>query len=321
MKSTVIVPTYRRPDDLARCLKALTQQINLPTEVIVVVRDIDADTWAMLETLKPLSLTLKTVTVTVPGVIAAMNAGVEAATGDIVVFTDDDAAPHTDWLQRIEAHFLASDRVGGVGGRDIIQRTEPWFEGERATVGLLQWHGRLIGEHHRGVGAAREVDVLKGVNMSFRRSLFGDLQFDQRLRGTGAQVHFEVAFCLALRRKGWILIYDPAILVDHYIAQRFDEDQRENFNGIAFTNAVHNETLALLEHLYPLQQLIFWVWTLAIGTTQAFGLIQWLRYLPSQGSLATAKWLASMQGRWQGWQTWKHQSDRPSSGLTQTIHE
>ena len=315
MKNTVIVPTYRRPDDLARCLKALTKQINPPYEVVVVVRNIDIDTWAILETLKSLSLPLKTVTVKVSGVIAAMNAGVEAATGDIVAFTDDDAAPHPDWLQRIEAHFLADDRIGGVGGRDAIQRSEPWFEGERATVGLLQWHGRLIGEHHRGTGAAREVDVLKGVNMSFRRSLFADLQFDRRLRGTGAQVHFEVAFCLALRRKGWTLIYDPAILVDHYIAQRFDEDQRQQFNAIAYINAVHNETLALLEHLSWLQRIVFLIWTVLIGTRQSLGFVQWVRLFPSERTLATRKLLASVQGRWQGWQTWRQsQGDRPLSG-------
>jgi len=69
-------------------------------------------------------------------------------------------------LQRIEAHFLADDRVSGVGGRDAIQRSEPWFHGDREIVGQLQWYGSLIGDHHRGVGAAREVDVLKGVNMS-----------------------------------------------------------------------------------------------------------------------------------------------------------
>ncbi len=317
MQQTVIIPTYRRPQDLARCLQALTQQINLPAEVIVVVRDQDADTWAMLETLKSLSLPLNPVTVTVPGVIAAMNAGVAAATGDFIAFTDDDAAPHPDWLQRIEAHFLADDRIGGVGGRDAIQRSEPWFHGERAIVGLLQWHGRLIGEHHRGIGAAREVDVLKGVNMSFRRQVFDDLRFDERLRGTGAQVHFEVVFCLTLRRKGWKLIYNPAILVDHYIAQRFDEDQREQFNRVAFANAVHNETLALLEHLSLWQRLFFMLWVVVVGTLQAPGFVQWIRLLPGEGSIATQKWLASMQGRWQGWQTWQQsQTDRASLRIT-----
>ena len=322
MKISVIVPTYRRVNDLARCLNALGQQIRLADELIVVARDSDTESWTFLDSFDVGSLPLKILQVKVPGVIAAMNVGVEAATGDIIVFTDDDAAPHADWLERMEFYYLKDDRVGGVGGRDIIQRTEPWFEGERATVGLLQWHGRLIGEHHRGVGAAREVDVLKGVNMSFRRSVFIDLRFDQRLRGTGAQVHFEVAFCLELRRKGWTLIYDPAILVDHYIAQRFDEDQRQQFNAIAYINAVHNETLALLEHLSWFQRIIFLMWAVLIGTRQSLGCVQWVRLFPSETTLATRKLLASVQGRWQGWQTWRQsQGDRPSSGLTQTIHE
>ena len=106
-------------------------------------------------------------------------------------------------------------------------------------------------------------------------------------------MHFEVAFCLALKRQGWMLIYDPAIVVDHYLAQRFDEDQRHQFNAIAFFNEVHNETVALLEHLSPLQRLAFFIWATLIGTRRAFGLLQWLRYLPSEGTLASKKWIAS----------------------------
>lgn len=39
MKLTVLVPSYRRPDDLARCLKALQQQARPADQVVVVVRD------------------------------------------------------------------------------------------------------------------------------------------------------------------------------------------------------------------------------------------------------------------------------------------
>lgn len=308
MKVSVVIPTYRRPKDLERCLNALKPQTRSADEVLVIVRDSDDETQTFLKTFDAAALPLRTATVMVTGVVAAMNLGLDEATGDIIAFTDDDAAPHRDWLEKMAAHFQADERVGGVGGRDLIQRTEPWFQGTREIVGLLQWHGRLIGEHHRGIGQARQVDVLKGVNMSFRRSAIGNLRFDQRLLGTGAQVHFEVAFCLALRRQEWILIYDPAVLVDHYIAKRFDEDARDQFNAVAFSNAVHNETLVLLEHLSPIQQLVFLIWSILIGTRQAFGLAQWIRCLPEQGSIATQKWLASMHGRWHGWLTWRKTS-------------
>lgn len=303
---TVIVPTYRRPQDLKRCLSALQQQIRQTDQVVVVVRDTDAETWAFLNTFN--GLPLQTATVVVPGVIAAMNAGLDAAIGDIIAFTDDDAAPHPDWLQRIEAHFSSDRRVGAVGGRDWVYRGSQVLDGASLVVGRLQWFGRAIGNHHLGVGEPREVDVLKGVNVSYRRAAITGMRFDERMRGTGAQVHFELAFCLALKRAGWKLIYDPLVAVNHYPAERFDEDQRNNFNDTAFINAVHNETLAVLEHLSPVQKAVFAVWAILVGTREALGFVQLLRLLPSEGTLAGKKWLASIRGRWQGFLTWSDRS-------------
>lgn len=305
MAITVIVPTYRRPKDLKRCLEALQKQTRPADEVLVVVRDTDTETWTLLEAFNPDLLPLRTVTVRVTGVVAALNAGLDTARGDIIAITDDDAAPHTDWLARIEVHFLSDDRVGGVGGRDWIYHGRQLADGRREVVGRLQWFGRVVGNHHLGVGETREVDVLKGVNMSYRRSAIALLRFDERMRGTGAQVHFEIAFSLTLKRAGWKLIYDPMVAVDHYPGQRFDEDQRNKFNSLAFTNMVHNETLALLEHLPPAQRVVFLTWVILVGTRDALGFVQWLRFLPSQGGLAGQKWLASLRGRWQGWCTWQ----------------
>ncbi|MBV9832801.1 MAG: glycosyltransferase family 2 protein, partial [Alphaproteobacteria bacterium] len=101
MDATVIVPTYKRPDDLRRCLDALKDQTKLPARVVVVRRDIDTATEAMLAAYDPGKLLLVVHVVTVPGVVAALNEGLDAATGDIVAMTDDDAAPHHDWLERI----------------------------------------------------------------------------------------------------------------------------------------------------------------------------------------------------------------------------
>ena len=303
---SVVIPTYRRPKDLARCLNALKKQKRPADEILVVVRDTDTETWTFFQTFNPEFLPLRTVTVSVCGVVAAMNAGMDVACGDIIAFTDDDAAPHTDWLERIEAHFLSDTNIGGVGGRDWVYHGTQLEEGEREVVGQVQWFGRVIGEHHLGVGEAREVDVLKGVNMSFRRSAIGQMHFDPRMRGTGAQVHFELAFSLSLKRAGWKLIYDPRVAVDHYPAQRFDEDQRNTFNDIALINAIHNETLVLLEHFTPAQRTAFLIWATLVGTRDSLGFLQGLRFLPKEGALAGQKLLASLRGRWQAWETWQH---------------
>ena len=312
MKITVVVPTYRRTKDLQVCLAFLSKQVRPMDELWLIVRDTDTETWDFLKNLEPAlqTLPLHTATVTASGVIAAMNVGLQSATGDIVVFTDDDSGAHPHWLERIEQVFLADPQVGGVGGRDWVYHGTELEAGAKPIVGKLQWFGRMIGNHHIGVGGAREVDFLKGVNMSFRREAIADprfepMRFDPRMRGTGAQVNFEVIFCLELKRRGWKLIYDSEIGVDHFRGDRFDEDKRDSFNPLAVTNAVHNESLAVLDYLSDWERLVFGIWAIAIGTRDSFGLLQCLRFLPKQGKTAIRRLWASWQGRWQGWRTWQ----------------
>jgi cellulose synthase/poly-beta-1,6-N-acetylglucosamine synthase-like glycosyltransferase len=302
---TVLIPTYRRVQDLKRCLNALKQQSRPVDEVVIIVRDTDSETWTFLETFHAALLNLHTVRVTVPGVVAALNLGLESAQGEIIAITDDDAEPHIDWLERLEAHFFLDDKVGGVGGRDWVYHGTQLEVATQQRVGQVQWFGRMIGNHHIGIGEAREVDLLKGANMSYRRSAIAGLRCDTRLKGTGAQVHFEVALSLSVRQRGWKLIYDPAVAVNHYPAQRFDEDGRVCFSTIAATNLAHNETIVLLDYFSPLRRVIYLLWATAIGTRSTPGLVQLLRFLPRERSLAVHKFLASIQGRWLGWQTWR----------------
>ena len=80
MAIAVIVPTYRRSQDLARCLQALQNQTRSADEVIVVVRDTDTETWSFLADFNSQNLALRTAKVSVTGVVAAMNTGLDTAT-------------------------------------------------------------------------------------------------------------------------------------------------------------------------------------------------------------------------------------------------
>jgi cellulose synthase/poly-beta-1,6-N-acetylglucosamine synthase-like glycosyltransferase len=298
----VLIPTYHRPQYLVRCLDALKRQSRIPDEVLVVVRDADAETKALLEGCEFASSTLRVVTVIVPGVVAALNAGLEAARADIIAITDDDAVPRPDWLARINTHFRADPKVGGVGGRDWLHYDGKVDDGARKVVGRVQWFGRVIGNHHLGVGGPRRVDVLKGVNCAYRRTVLQCIGFDERLLGTGAQVHWELGLGLQLRRAGWKLIYDPAVAVDHYLAPRCGEDQRDRYE---WTNAAYNETLSLLEYVTPMRRLVFIVWAVLVGTRSSPGLVQWLRVLPREGRLAGKNLRAALTGRIEALNMWR----------------
>jgi glycosyltransferase involved in cell wall biosynthesis len=290
---SVLVPTYRRPADLQRCLAAIAAQSRRADEIIVVCRADDEATRTVLDRWAS-DARLTSVNVARPGVVAALNAGLERVTGDIVAITDDDAAPRPDWLLRIEEHFLQSPEVGGLGGRDFLPGWDTMPGASR--VGMLAWFGRQIGNHHLGIGGARYVHMLKGVNMSFRVAAIDRIRFDERLRGSGAQVHNELAFSLAVRRKGWKLLYDPAVAVDHYPAARFDEDQRSAASQLAIRNSAFNETLTLLEHLPKPAQIIFLGWALLIGARDLPGCLQAVR-LGIRRDPAAQRFPAVLRGR------------------------
>jgi cellulose synthase/poly-beta-1,6-N-acetylglucosamine synthase-like glycosyltransferase len=292
----VIVPTYRRPTDMERCLQAIASQQRPADQIIVVVREDDEITHALLQRSNLTSLAPTIVALREGGVVAALNAGLGALDADIVAFTDDDAAPRPDWLQRIAASFAADRRLGGVGGRDWVHQ-RGWIEdGSEAVVGRITWFGRCIGHHHLGVGPPREVDALKGVNMSFRTQALEGVRFDTRLRGTGAQVCNELGVALAVKRRGWKLVYDPQIAVDHYPGTRHDEDKRF-FSADALYNATFNETLLLCDYFKPWRRWVFMCWALAIGHRASPGLLQWLRLLLIEPRTATARLRATWPAR------------------------
>lgn len=299
---SALVPTYRRVDDLRRCIEALFAQDRLPDEILIVARPEDHATWEYLSGLTAPPIPVRTVTVHIPGQVQAINAGIDAAAADIVAITDDDAAPHRDWCARLARAFAEHPEVAGVGGRDNVHIGSRILTGERSKVGIVPKFGRVTGSHHLGVGPARYVDVLKGVNGSYRTAVVRSIRLDERLRGTGAQVHWEIALCLRLRRQGWKLLYDPEILVEHHIASRFDEDQRDSYNDLAQKNMAYNESLIRMEYLSKPERILYGLWAVGIGTRAAPGIVQYLRLLSGSDShVMGSKMAATVSGFVDAW--------------------
>jgi hypothetical protein len=192
--------------------------------------------------------------------------------GDIIAVTDDDAVPRADWLQRIHMHFSSDPGLGAVGGRDWVTYGGSTETGSRSIVGKVQWFGRVAGNHHLGEGVPREVDFLKGANMSFRKQAIGGRIFDPSLRGAGAQPHNDMAFTLAIRRAGWGVRYDPAVAVDHYPGVRGSGDVRASIS--TSTDATYNLYRVLFSDLSVWRRSCLVAWNAAVGTPVAPGLAQ-----------------------------------------------
>jgi glycosyltransferase involved in cell wall biosynthesis len=118
---SVVVPTYKRPHLLERCLAALTAQ-DFPADKfeIVVADDAgDPDTWcAVRRWRKKSGARVRYVRVRERhGPAAARNAGWRAAAGRVIAFTDDDCVPARDWLR---AGLFGLGKRAAVWGRVIV---------------------------------------------------------------------------------------------------------------------------------------------------------------------------------------------------------
>jgi glycosyltransferase involved in cell wall biosynthesis len=278
---SVMICTYHRARDLQRCLAALDEQTRRPDDIIVVARQDDHETHGVLATFGGNSL-IRVVSVSVPGLVAARNAGLDALRTDLVAMIDDDTVPSPCWLKRVEHHFLANERLGGLGGRDRCVNNLDCDNPRRATVGRLQFCGRLIGNHHAGFGAPREVDSLKGVSMSYRGAAIAGLRFDTRLRGQGTQPYEDLAFSLAVQRAGWQLIYDPEVLMDHYESPREEPRHYAAMLPIsdarAYGDITYNFVLATHDSLSYVRRATYVIWQISVGTRVSPGFVQAVRF-------------------------------------------
>lgn len=251
---------------MRRCLGALALQARLPDEVLLVVRSDDEVTRGVIADIE-MPAPMRIVTPPGDGLVTALNAGFDAAAGEVIVVTDDDSEPRPDWLARIETHFLADERLGGLGGRDrIVGSDERAAQPDELAVGRVHWFGRVVGNHHLAAGDPREVDILKGVNMSLRGAALGTRRLTAALRGHPVQHNWEIELCLGLRSEGWLLRYDPAVEVLHHEAQRPAGEREAEMSDREHYDAVYNQTLAVVTHLRGVRRLSAVSYALLVGT-------------------------------------------------------
>ena len=266
LRASIVVPSFSRPQLLRGCLAALATQRITPLEVLVVGREGDADTAAeAASALGP----VRFLTVRVPGHLPPLAHGVAEAHGEVVAFVDDDAEPAEGWLEAILRHY-ARVEVGGVGGLVLQTLTNDLPPSDR--IGIVSRLGRFDSGHHDRLPIdwkPREVDVLRGTNMSFRRSVLLEYRWDARLNG-GAATDYEVDLCSFVRRQGLVLVYDPDAAVVHHLGPRRELGRVES--AAAIRSYSHNLVYVTGKALPRGRALLGLLHAFLVGNRLAYGL-------------------------------------------------
>ncbi len=297
---SVVVPAYRRPDHLRRCLRALLDQHAPAEQIVVVHRTDDPEVAAVVREFAD-NPSISSVTVDRPALARAIHAGASAAIGSIVAFTDDDARPHPSWVATIRRRFEPL-RVGAVGGRDVLVADNPPAY-PVGRVGLVRWFGRVDGNHTLGTGGPRNVEHLKGVNMAYRADV---LRIPANLRGQGAEVYNELAMGLHVHAAHCDVVYDPELLVAHDLGPRFDDDCREGPDPQARADAVFNQSFILFSMLPPWRRAVRLGYVLAWGDRGNGGVVCCAGLAARGDTDLRGLWLLYTRAHLQAWRAARH---------------
>lgn len=215
--ASVIIPVYNAWAHTRACLRALRETLPHFRGEIIVVDDASTDeTAAALEECSRVDDRLRVIrNESNFGFIASCNRAAEAASGEMLVFLNNDTVPLTGWLSALLRTFGEYPDAGAVGGKLVY------------PDGRLQEAGGVIFSDGSGAnfgrldpaveaplyGFVREVDYCSGALLATPRRLFASLGgFDVRFRPA---YYEDTDYCFAVRERGLRVYYQPESVVVH----------------------------------------------------------------------------------------------------------
>lgn len=212
---SVVIPTFNRPEELARCLSALeASSFDASQFEVVVVND---GGHSPQKFLRDVPANLRILTQQNRGPAAARNFGARSSRGKFLAFTDDDCVPSAEWLFQLERSL--NNRPDALhAGRTINSLTgNPFSETSQCLVDYVH-------QYYNDTSANRtRFFASNNIAMSARR--FDESGgFDESLRAAEDR-----DFCRTWHNHGWGFNYVPEAIVSHSHDLSLATLQRQHF--------------------------------------------------------------------------------------------
>lgn len=222
---SVIVCTRNGSKTIRDCCEGISKLIYPNYEVIVVD---DGSTDGTADILSDYGF--RVIRTEHQGLSNARNAGLAAASGEIVAYIDDDAYPDPHWLNYLVASFM-NTKHDGIGGPNIAPPGESVVADSVANAPGGPIHVLISDE---------EAEHIPGCNMAFRREALQAIgRFDPQFRVAGD----DVDICWRFQQDGRSLGFSPAAMVWHH--------RRDSVRGYWKQQAGYGRAERLLQKKWP----------------------------------------------------------------------
>lgn len=197
LMASVVIPAYNQADTIRECVEALQHQtVSRSCYEIIVVDDGSTDDTGRIAQ----EAGAQVVGQARGRLAAARNAGIRAARGEIVCFTDGDCIPRPDWLAQLTTTLRKPDIIGCKG----VYAT-------RQTELLARFVQIEYEDKYDRLRTQRRIDFIDTYCAAYRREvLLANNGFDETFPHLEDQ---ELSFRLATR--GYQMVFQPGAVVYH----------------------------------------------------------------------------------------------------------
>ncbi|MGH7260994.1 MAG: glycosyltransferase family 2 protein [Nitrospiraceae bacterium] len=219
---SVVIPVLNAARTLPDCLAALAQLEPAPLEVLLVDNGSTDDSLARLHAFAARSLPYRihVLQAATRGASAARNAGIRAAAGEIIAFTDADCEPDSGWLTHLDEPF-EDHAVTAVAGQIVAAPASTALELFSALYTLQS--PRTMSRHRQWTLGAGGFPT---ANFSIRRESVIRLGgFDETIRIYGE----DFDLCARLYADGGEIVFSPEAKVVHHHRTTFAGMVRQAF--------------------------------------------------------------------------------------------
>lgn len=211
---SVIIPAYNAEKTIRGCLDSLMKQDYTEGYEVIVVDDGSTDsTSKIVSEYKDVRFTRQKNA----GPAAARNKGASQARGDIILFTDSDCIPESNWITEMIKPFRNSSDIVGVKGRYKTRQRE-------ITAKFVQLEYE---DKYNYMQKNDHIDFIDTYSAGFKKNVFLEMNgYDTEFPVACAE---DVELSYRLSNKGFKMVFNPDAIVYHIHPNKLSHYLKKKF--------------------------------------------------------------------------------------------